>query len=52
MMEWEALHAHFTHEFQWRVVDFEAGLHWCIEQGFLEERPKACALTEAGYAAL
>ncbi len=51
MIQWQSLHPRFTEDSHWRTVDFDAGIQWCIERGFLEERtPKMYFLTESGFA--
>lgn len=53
VMEWELLHPRFTNDPHWRVVDFEAGIQWCIEKRYLEEQSvKEYSLTETGFAKL
>ena len=52
LITWGSLHSRFVTA-QWRAADLEAGLQWCIEQGYLEEKkPKIYFLTEAGFALL
>lgn len=53
VVQWQLLHPRFTSEPYWRVVDFEAGIQWCIERGYLEEQSvKEYSLTETGFAEL
>ena len=49
-----SLHSRFI-DIQWRAVDFNAGLEWCIEKRFLrhdEQKAVLYFLTEEGFASL
>ena len=51
IVQWQFLHPRFTNDPHWRAVDFEAGIQWCIEKGYLEEQSvMVYSLTEAGFA--
>ncbi|MFB3897539.1 MAG: hypothetical protein ACE14V_14680 [bacterium] len=49
---WQSLHQRFLSS-EWRSSDFNQGLKWCLEQGYLEEKKtNMYYLTDTGYSQL